>query len=119
MTGRAYYSAAGAIALAASLAQFWIRMVGSDDNPVNLGFFGIVFAAAACAWTVRFEARGMARAMVAVAGVQLVVMAFVATAPSTPRNEPHGVAGVLIVGAVFAALWLTSAALFRRSARID
>jgi len=118
---RIAYRIGVAVALAAAFLQVWINLavgiVGSEDNPVNQGFYGVVVAAAACAFTARFQAGGMARAMLATAGVQALLALAVATAPSTARDDPMGATGVLALSGVFAALWLLSAALFRRSAR--
>ena len=121
MTARTAYTAAAALALAAGLVQTWVNLavgiVGSEDNVQNQGFFLVAAAAAACAFTARLEASGMARAMLAVAGLQALLGAAIATAPVTARLEPNGPAGVLLLTAAFTASWLLSAALFRRSAR--
>ena len=120
-SGRVAYRIGVGVALAASLLEIWINLavgiVGSADNPVNQGFYGVVAAAAACAFTARLEAAGMARAMLATAAVQALLALAVATAPSTARDEPMGALGVLALSTVFAALWLLSAASFHRSAR--
>ena len=120
-SGRNAFRAGVAVALAVSFLQVWMNLavgiVGSEDNPVNQGFYGVVVAAGACAFVARFRADGMARAMLAVAGVQAVLAAAVATAPSTAREEPMGAIGVLVLSGGFIALWLIAAALFHRSAR--
>ena len=117
--GRTTYRLGAAVALGASFLQVWMNLavgiVGSEDNPVNQGFFGVVVAAGACAFTARFRAEGMARAMLATAGVQAMLAAAVATAPSTARDEPNGPIGVLVLSGVFVALWLISAWLFHRA----
>jgi len=119
--GRIFYRIGVAVALAAAVLQVWINLavgiVGSEDNPVNQGFYGVVVAAGACAFTARFKADGMARAMLATAGVQALLALAVATAPSTARDEPMGALGVLALSGGFAALWLASAASFHKSAR--
>ncbi len=118
--GRMAYRIAAAMALAASFLQVWINLavgiVGNEDNPVNLGFYLVVVTAGACAFTARFRAEGMARAMLAVAGMQALLAMVVATAPSTARDDPMGAAGVLVLSSAFMALWLASAALFHKSA---
>jgi len=120
-SGRTAYRIGVAVALAAAFLELWINLavgiVGSEDNPVNQGFYGVVVAATACAFTARFQAAGMARAMLATAAVQALLALAVATAPSTARDEPMGALGVLALSGVFAALWLLSAASFHRSAR--
>lgn len=122
-SGRTAYRAGAAVALATGFAQIWMNLavgiVGEPDNPVNQGFYGVVVAAAACAFTARLEAAAMARAMLATAGVQAVLAFAVGTAPSTARIEPMGAMGVLGLSGGFVALWLVSAALFQRSARLD
>ncbi len=117
---RIAYRSGAAVAIATSILQVWMNLavgiVGSNDNPVNQGFFGVVVTAAACAFVARFRPGDMARAMLAVAGVQTLLAVAVATAPSTAL-DPMNVAGVLLLSAIFVTLWLVSAALFHRSAR--
>jgi hypothetical protein len=118
--GRIAYRIGAGVALAASFLEVWMNLavgiVGSEDNPVNQGFYLVVAAACACAFTARLRADAMARAMLAVAGLQSLLGLAVATAPSTARDS-MGATGVLALNGVFTALWLVSAALFRTSAR--
>jgi hypothetical protein len=93
-----------------------VGIVGSTDNPQNQGFFGVVVAAMACTFVARLRPDGMARAMLATAGVQALLGLMVATAPITARVDPMGPQGVLLLTGLFTALWLASAALFHRSA---
>jgi len=120
-SGRNAYRFGVAVMLIASFLQVWanlaVGIVGSTDNAQNQGFFGAVVAAFACAFVARLRTDGMARVMLATAGVQTILGLMVATAPITARVEPMGPSGVLTVTAFFAALWLISAALFHRSAR--
>jgi len=119
--GRIPYRLGAAVALGASLLQVWMNLavgiVGREDNPVNLGFYLIVLTAAACAFTARLRADGMARAMLAVAAVQTLLALVIATAPSTVRDDAKGPLGVLVLSGGFVALWLLAAALFHKSAR--
>jgi hypothetical protein len=76
----------------------------------------VVVAAMACSFVAKLQPDGMARAMLATAGVQAILGLMVATAPITARVDPMGAQGVLMVTGFFVALWLASAALFHRSA---
>ena len=122
LTARNAFRLGTAAALTASVLEVWMNLavgiVGSNDNPVNQGFFGVVVTAAACTFVARFRPDGMARAMLAVAGVQALLAMAVATAPSTAQ-DPMGPSGVLALSAFFVALWLVAAALFHRSARAE
>ena len=118
--GRMAYRFGIAVAVLVSFLEVWMNLavgiVGDTDNPQNAGFFGVVVSAAACAFVARGRADGMARAMLATAGVQALLGLMVATAPITAR-DPAGPLGVAVLTAGFTALWLISAALFHRSAR--
>jgi hypothetical protein len=119
--GRIPYRLGAAVALGASFLQIWMNLavgiVGREDNPVNLGFYLVVLAAAACAFTARLRADGMARAMLAVAAMQSLLALVIATAPSTVRDDPKGPLGVLVLSGGFVALWLISAALFHKASQ--
>lgn len=106
------YRAAAAIALATGLMLVWanaaVGILGSEDQPVNLVFHGIVALAIAGALLARFRPAGMARAMLATAVAQALSAALAIAAGAT-------VEAVFIVG--FAALWLVSSMLFKRAVR--
>jgi len=113
LSPRAAYAAGVAMMLAVSVAQVWMTVVGGiagEDSPQNQGFLGVVVTAAACAFVARGQADGMARAMLATAGVQMLLAAMLATAPIT--QEPGKIVAVC---GVFCLGWLLSAALFQRS----
>ena len=61
----------------------------------------------------------MARAMLAVAGVQALLGLAIATAPSTIIADAKGPLGVLVLSGGFVGLWLLAAFLFHRSARLE
>ena len=119
--GRKFYRMGAAVAVFAGLFQVWINLavgiVGSEDNQANQAFFGVVITAAACAFTARLAAEGMARAMLATAGVQAFVALALATAPSTARVGPDEPTKVVVLSAGFIVLWLVSALLFHRGTR--
>jgi hypothetical protein len=105
------YRAGAALAVITAFLTFWVNgavgMIGSEDNSYNLLFGGVLILALVGAIVARFEAGGMARAMVAAAIAQAAVAAF--------GLSTDVLGGVLSMG--FAAPWLLAAALFWKPAR--
>ena len=112
------YRAAAAVAVATAFLLTWINLaagiIGSETNPLNLLYTGVLGAALIGAIVARFEPDGMARAFAATAVVQALVGIVAVIAGS---NEPPGLIGLIVVNGGFAALWLLSAGLFRKAAR--
>jgi hypothetical protein len=114
------YRAAGGVAVMAGLMLVWVNlavgMIGSENDPANLMFGGVLAIGIIGAIVARFEPAGMARALVATALAQaaVAVIALVnrwgSTGPSWPRD-------ILGTTALFAVLWVISAALFQKAAR--
>ena len=111
VTGRSAYPVALGIALAASFGSIWINLavgiIGSEDNPANLIYAGVIAVATAGALLGRFQPLNMARTMVAAAIAQMLafVLALVAG---------FGFTGPITV--FFTALWLISSWLFGKAA---
>ena len=105
------YRAGAGIALAATFLTVWanaaVGMIGSEDDPYNLVFFGVILLGLAGAVLARFRAKGLAGAMAAAGVAQLGASLF------GMFTDPRG--GIL--SALFAGLWLISALLFRKAAR--
>lgn len=105
------YRAAVAFALGAAFLLIWanaaVGIIGSEDNPANQMYFGVLAVGLVGALIARFRPAGMAVALVAMA-IGQVLIAVIAL-----------VAGLGFTGPItlfFAALWLTSAWLFRKAA---
>lgn len=119
MTGNTPYRAAVAVALVAAFILIWINLavgiIGTEDNPANLMYGGVLVVGIIGAVIARFRPDGMARALFAAALAQAVVAAIALIAgmqsPVSPAIEILGLNGF------FAALWLGSAWLFRKAAR--
>lgn len=105
----AYRFGAG-LAVVAAFLTVWVNgavgMIGSEGNPYNLLFGGVLLVALSGAIVARFEAGGMARAMVVTAIAQVAVSAIGLSA--------DWLGGIFSIG--FAGLWLLAAALFRNAA---
>jgi hypothetical protein len=109
----AYLLGAGLAAGGAFLtvwANLAVGIIGSETNPVNDLFFGVVVIPVIGALLVQCRPRGMARVMIATAVAQVAVCLYAWLAG-------HGY--VFVFTAVMCALWLASACLFLESARIQ
>jgi hypothetical protein len=105
------YRIAAVIAVGTAFLTVWanlaVGMIGSEGNPYNLVFAGVIALALLGSIVVRFEANGMARVMILAAAVQAAAGA--AGLAADPR-------GALFTMA-FSAPWLLSALMFRLAAR--
>jgi hypothetical protein len=109
--GRAWRAAAG-LALATAFVLVWLTLavgiLGSEDDPANLMFAGVLAVAVLGALAARFRPAGLARAMAATALAQGLAAAVALLA---------GFGADALLAAAFAALWLVSARLFDWAAR--
>jgi hypothetical protein len=117
--GTTAYRAAVGIACAAGLLLVWVNaavgVIGNEDNPANLMYFAVLAVGLIGAYFARFEPRGMSRALFATAVAQALVPLIALT--WVPENDfSPGVAKVFGLNAVFVALWVVSALLFRHAA---
>ena len=110
--GMTYRLAAG-VALATSLMVVWsdlaVGIIGDEDNPVNLLYFGVIAVGITGALIARFEPQGMARTLfaMAIAHVLATVIAMIAASRFDPKE--------IVFNGVFTALFVFSALLFRRA----
>lgn len=110
------YRLATMTAVATAFLLIWanaaVGLLGSEDDPANALFGGVLLVALFGAVLARFGARGMARAMTAAAVAQLL-----AGLIGWHAGWAAGPAEVAAVSGLFGALWCVSAALFARAAR--
>ena len=112
------YRAAVGISVVAGLLLIWMNLavgiIGSEDNPANLLYAGVLAIGIVGAGIARFQPRGMSYTLFATALAQMLVpvIALVIWRPSL--TEPPGIVGVFMLNAFFAALFVVSALLFRR-----
>jgi hypothetical protein len=116
--GTAYRAAVG-VALAVAFLLAWVNLavgiIGSEDNPANLMYVGVLAVGIVGATIARFRPHGMARALFVTALAQALVAVIALIAglglPWSPPVEILGVNGF------FVALFVGSGLLFRYAAR--
>lgn len=113
------YRAAAALALLAMFLTTWanlaVGIVGSEDNPMNLLFFGALLVGVIGAAVARGRARGVALAMFATAAALGGAFVIASAAPTDEAMVKHSTEA--LGAGLFAALFLGSAGLFRKAAR--
>lgn len=112
MSANTSYRAAVGIAIVAAFLTVWVNlavgMLGSEGNPDNLLFGGVLVVGFVGALGARFRARGMACAMVATALAQAGITVYALVG---------GYAEVVFHVGFFIIPWLLSALLFWKAAR--
>ena len=113
-SGNLAYAAGAIVAAGAALLLILVNgavgFIGSEGDPANLLFFGVILLALGGSVIVRFRPDGMARTMAVTAGAQVVTGTLAAAMVPDVR-------GFLLGTALFVPLWLLSAWLFARAAR--
>jgi hypothetical protein len=114
------------VGVVAGLMLVWanaaVGLIGSEDNPANLLYGGVLLVALIGAVVARFRPLGMSNAMFAAAltYVAVTIIGLFVWKPAGATAEPavHMV-NVVVFNAVFAAIWAVSGLLFRRASATD
>jgi hypothetical protein len=120
--GTIAYRAAVGLALVAAMLLVWINLavgiIGSEDNPANMLYLGVLAILFLGALIARFRSQGMVRTLFAAALAQVLVtvIALMIWKPEVPSTVAFadGLKGVG-VNALFVVMWVGSALLFRWS----
>jgi hypothetical protein len=119
MSNKAYRCGVG-LAVGAALVLTWMNLavglIGSENNPANLMYFGVLAIGVVGALLARFRPEGMARALFAMALAQLLVpvIAVIIWQP----NFSRGVVGVFALNGFFVLMFVLSALLFQRASAV-
>ena len=118
-TGDNAYRAAVGVALAAAFILVWVNgavgIIGSEDNPANLMYGGVLAVGIIGAIIARFQPHGMARALFATALAQALVAVIALIAGlGSPWSGPLE---IVALNGFFVALFVGSALLFQKAAR--
>jgi hypothetical protein len=118
-TGDVAYRAAVGLAVMTAFILIWINLavglIGSEDNPANLLYVGVLAVGLFGAIFAKLQPRGMFRVLLATALAQTLVpvVAFIIWQPAFT----FGVVKVFILNACFAFLFVGAALLFRHAAQ--
>ncbi len=116
------YRFAMALAGVGGFLVAWINgavgIIGNEENPANLLFFGVLGVGAVGALFVRFRAAGMTRVLYTMALAQVGVAVFAITL-DLGASSPAWPQSLVMMTAVFTFFWLTSALLFGRAAKAE
>ncbi|HVU67532.1 MAG TPA: hypothetical protein VHD63_10405 [Ktedonobacteraceae bacterium] len=117
-TGNIAYRLAVGLALATALFLIWanlaVGLIGSEDEPANLMYIGVLAVGITGALTARFQPRGMSRVLFATALAQALVAA-IALLAGMYQDTGSSVPEIIKVNGLFVVLWVGSALLFRRA----
>ncbi|RPJ03452.1 MAG: hypothetical protein EHM31_00755 [Candidatus Aminicenantes bacterium] len=116
----AYRMAVG-IAVAAGLLLIWVNLavgiIGSENNPANQLYAGVLLVGFIGAAFARFRPRQMSLAMYATAIAQILAPVMALIVWRSTFDEPPGIVGIFILNGFFAALFVVSGVLFRQASR--
>lgn len=119
-TGSSAYRAAVGVAVAAAFILVWMNLavgiIGTEDNPANLMYGGVLGVGIIGAIVARFRPGGMVRALCATALAQMLV-AVIGLIAGMQHGGDSPAPEILGINGFFAAVWLISAWQFRKAAR--
>jgi hypothetical protein len=105
------------VALVAAFLLIWangaVGLIGSEDNDLNMVYFGVLAVGLIGAVVARFRPRGMALAMAAMAIAQAAIAVTVLAVGMAPPES--GAFEILTINGFFVVLFAGSALLFRRA----
>ena len=115
------YRVAIGFALLTGLFLIWanlaVGIIGSENNPINLMYFGVIIVGIIGTIIARFKSPGMAYTMFAMA-IALVVVTVIALITGMHRIPHSSVIEIIGVNGFFFMLFVGSALLFRYTAQV-
>lgn len=118
--GNSVFRAAVGVALAAAFILVWVNLavgiIGSENNPANLMYFGVLAIGIIGSVIARLQPHKMAHALFATAFAQAMT-ALIALIAGMDKYPGSSVPQMLLVNGFFVVLFIASAGLFLRAAR--
>ncbi|MBI5060492.1 hypothetical protein HZB60_12015 [candidate division KSB1 bacterium] len=122
-TGNSAYRTGVGVAVVTAFILVWMNLavgiIGSEDNPANVLYGGVLLVGFSGAVVARFQPRGMARALFATALAQALVPVIALMIWRPSLEDTPGIVGVFILNGFFVMLFVGSALLFRRANATD
>lgn len=114
------YRFATGTAVATGLFLIWanlaVGIIGSEDNPINIFYFGVIVVGIIGAFIARFKPKEMAFTLLAMAIAQAII-ALIALFNGMAEMPGSSVYEILAVNGFFITLFVVSALLFRHAAQ--
>jgi hypothetical protein len=118
-SGDTIYKIAIGFALFSVLFLIWtnlaVGIIGSEDNPINLLYFGVILVGIIGSFIARFRSQGLALTMFSMAVAQALVAAIALTG-IFHQSPPSTVSHIIGINGFFITLFVVSALLFRYTA---
>ena len=112
------YKIAIGFALLVGIFLIWtnlaVGIIGSEDNPINLLYFGVILVGIIGSFLTRFRSQGLALTMFSMAVAQAFVAA-IALIGTFYQSPPSTVSHIIGINGFFITLFVVSALLFRYS----
>jgi hypothetical protein len=120
-TGEIAYRVAVGFALFTGLFLIWanlaVGIIGSENNPINIMYFGVIIVGIIGAFIVRFKSTGMTYTMFAMA-IAMALVAVIALISGMHRVPYSSVIEIVGVNGFFFMLFVVSALLFRYASHV-
>jgi hypothetical protein len=123
MSSNIMYRLGFGLALISGFLLVWgnlaVGFIGSEDNPANLMYFGVVAIGFLGAIISRFQAKGLSKVMfvMAVAQALVPVIAWMMKSAFAEHPDAAGAPLVFALNAIFVLLFVGSGLLFRHASR--
>jgi hypothetical protein len=118
-SGHRAYRIAVAIGVVTALLLVWMNgavgIIGSENNPANLMYFGVLLLGVVGAIVSRLKPSGLTRTLFVMAIAQMLVPVLALIRHPDALKEVPGVIGVFMLNAIFAAMWCGSALMFKKA----
>jgi hypothetical protein len=119
-TGKIAYRISVAFALSTGFLLIWVNLavgiIGSENNPINLFYFGVIAVGIIGALISLFQSEKLVYVMLSMAATQALITVIALTGDL--QNSPHSsVAEIVGINAFFIFLFIVSALLFRYAAQ--